>query len=135
MEFVDLHFYLKCDGIGSVISYESIIFVDAYHNNEHGYMMIIENNNGKSLRLFLNTSVEIKLLIEIFEKFISDPTSRTYKREFTDGNLIVQHAVLGEPFRNGISVTLNKISTNEQRSVFLDKFDLTRITKKIKESL
>lgn len=74
-------------------------------------------------------------MIETFEKFIDDPTSRTYKREFTDGNLIVQYAVLGEPFRSGITITLNKISTNEQRSVFLDKLHLIKIVKKLKESL
>lgn len=41
MEYVDLYFYLKCDGIGNGISYESIVFTDAYHDNQHGYMMII----------------------------------------------------------------------------------------------
>ena len=135
MEYVDLYFYLKCDGIGNGISYESIVFTDAYHDNQHGYMMIIESNIGKNLKLFLTASVEIRPLIETFEKFIDDPTSTTYKREFTDGNLIVQYAVLGEPFRSGISITLNKISTNEQRSVFLDKLHLIKIVKKLKESL
>ena len=62
MEYVDLYFYLKCDGIGNGISYESIVFTDAYHDNQHGYMMIIESNIGKNLKLFLTASVEIQHL-------------------------------------------------------------------------
>lgn len=140
MEFVDLYFHISCDGINDGISKKQIIFTDAYHEDNFGYLMIIEDDLNRRLKLFI-TCMEMFSLICAFDRFVADLHSKPLIKEFDSGSLIVQYGCLGEPFRQGVNICLyQKLPLNDftspdtQLSILLDVMDLRDISTSLKHS-
>lgn len=140
MEFIDLYFHISCEGIDDVMGKKEIIFTDAYHENNLGYLMIIEDASNRRLKLFIKC-MEMFSLINAFDRFVEDLHSKPFIKEFDSGSLIVQYGCLGEPFRQGVEISLyQKLPLNDftspetQLSILLDKRDLKDISTSLKHS-
>ena len=140
MEFVDLYFHISCEGIDDCLGKKEIIFTDAYHEDDFGYLIIIDTGLNRKLKLFIKC-MEMFSLITAFDRFVEDLHSKPLIKEFDSGSLIVQYGCLGEPFRQGIEICLyQKLPLNDftspdnQLSILLDKRDLKDISTSLKHS-
>jgi hypothetical protein len=140
MEFVDLYFHISCTGVDDGITKKEIIFTDAYHEDNFGYLMIIQDDLNRRLKLFI-TCMEMFSLITAFDRFVEDLNSKPFIKEFDSGSLIVQYGCLGEPFRQGVNICLyQKLPLNEftspdtQLTILLDRMDLKDISLSLKHS-